>query len=296
MVKNDSIFIDNKIKPDALSRNVLHRRAYAYIGNNSLNVTNIEYTGAKVPQQLYGFKIAHISDLHNHDFGGRQSRLIRLVKKERPDIITVTGDLIDRRRTDIKTAMDFIRGAVNLAPVYFVTGNHEIKSRRCKELFAQLKEAGVNMLDAKSVAINQEGGCIRLFGLPDISYYGYETAAEKEKAKLRLQSALKDLTAGHESSLNILLTHRPELIRLFSGCGIDIVLSGHAHGGQMRLPFLGGLYAPGQGVLPKYTSGMYHKYGMALVVSRGLGNSLFPLRIFDPPEVVMLKLKTSTNM
>jgi predicted MPP superfamily phosphohydrolase len=291
MVKNDSIFIDNKIKHNARSRNVLHGRAYPVIGNNSLNVTNIEYAGAKVPQQLYGFKIAHISDLHNHGFGERQSRLIGQIKKERPDIITVTGDLIDRRRTDIKTAMDFIRGAISIAPVYYVTGNHEIKSGRCKELFTLLNEAGVNLLDTRSVTINLGGGCITLFGLPDISYYGYESAAEKEKAKLRLQSALKGLTAGHESSLNILLTHRPELIRLFSGCGIDIVLSGHAHGGQMRLPLLGGLYAPGQGVLPKYTSGMYHKHGMALVVSRGLGNSLFPLRIFDPPEVVMLTLK-----
>lgn len=295
MIKNESSFSNNKTNTGTQCRNVFHGRAYPNIGNNSLTVTNIEYTGAKVSQQLCGFKLAHISDLHNHSFGDRQSRLIGLIKKERPDIITITGDLIDRRRTNIKTAMDFIREAVSVAPVYYVTGNHEIKSGCYKELSHLLKEAGVNMLDNRSMIINQIGGYIGLFGLPDISYYGYESAAEKEKAKLRLKHALKGLTSGHESSLNILLTHRPELLSLFSGCGIDIVMSGHAHGGQMRLPLLGGLYAPGQGVLPKYTSGMYHKYGMALVVSRGLGNSLFPLRIFDPPEVVMFTLKTSNQ-
>lgn len=274
------------------SRNAFHGRAYPYIGNDSIFVANIEYAGAKVSNELYGFKAAHISDLHNHGFGEAQSRLSGLIKKERPDIIAVTGDLIDRRRTDIGIAMDFIREAVKTAPVYYVTGNHEIKSNAGKELSGLLKEAGVCMLDNKCEVIKRGGSEIRLFGLPDIASLGYETAAERAQAKQRLNQMLKHMTSGHENSLNVLLTHRPELIDLFSGCGIDVVLSGHAHGGQMRLPFIGGLYAPGQGVFPKYTSGMYHKGDMALVVSRGLGNSLFPLRIFNPPEVVILTLKS----
>jgi predicted MPP superfamily phosphohydrolase len=290
--KNKGNFSNKEISPAARCRNILHGRAYPYIGNNSISVTNIEYAGANVSKDFYGFKIVHISDLHNQSFGEGQSTLISFVKREHPDIIIVTGDLIDRRRTDIGVAMDFIRQAVNLAPVYYVTGNHEAKSTSYRELSGLLHNAGVHMLDNRYESIKRNESGIRLIGLPDISHFGYDTAEAKAKAKARLLHMLKGLTGGGTGSLNILLTHRPELFGLFSGHGVDIVLSGHAHGGQMRLPFIGGLYAPGQGIFPKYTSGIYRKGDMSLVLSRGLGNSLFPLRIFNPPEVVVLTLKS----
>lgn len=272
-------------------RNPYHGRAYLSIGNNSISVTRLEYRSAKIDEDLSGFKIVHVSDLHNHKFGDNQYKLINRIREEHPDIIVVTGDLIDRRRIDINIAMAFIREAVKAAPVFYVTGNHEIKSSEYKELYLQLKTSGAAVMDNESKTMKYGGGGFELIGLRDASSFCSDPNTFDAPAKEKILNKLKNLTNNKSSRLNVLLTHRPELIDIYSKCGADLVFSGHAHGGQMRLPFLGGLYAPGQGIPPKYTSGMYICGSTALVVSRGLGNSLFPLRIFNPPEIVALTLK-----
>ncbi len=270
-------------------RNHNHRRAYLSIGNNSLTVTKIEYSNPKIETGLDGFKIVHISDLHNHRFGASQSKLVLAVWEQRPDIIVVTGDSIDRRRTDIKAAMEFYDQAVMIAPVCFVTGNHEELSGRYDEFKTRLISAGVCILENRLVTLNHKGSLIKLIGLSDACSFGFVTKLEAPKALSSIRNTLKDLTIG-DSCFSILLTHRPEFIDIYSECGVDLVLSGHAHGGQVRLPFIGGLFAPGQGVFPRYTSGIYYAGKTAMVVSRGLGNSIFPLRMFNPPDIVSLTL------
>lgn len=291
MIYRNKNNLSENIFSDLKYRNALHRRAYPSIGNNSVSIANIVYMSTKVSNDLYGFKIAHISDLHNHDFGDGHSKIISLIRRERPDIIAITGDLIDRRRTDIDTAMAFIDLAVNIAPVYYVTGNHEIKSDSYRELYSKLKNTEVIVLENESIKIKYYGEEFNLIGLHDVSSFACDPNVIDADAKYKLKTTLKSLISGDSSCLNVLLSHRPELIDLYAECGADVVLSGHAHGGQARLPLLGGLYAPEQGILPKYTSGLYKRGNTSLIVSRGLGNSLFPLRIFNPPEVVIITLK-----
>lgn len=269
------------------SHNLYHRRAYASIGNNSLKTTRIEYSCA-IDKRLSGFKIVHLSDLHNHRFGESQSKLVFAVREEKPDIIALTGDMIDRRRTDIDAAMEFIDKAAEIAPVYFVTGNHEELSRRYQEFSNRLLSSGVTVLDSSAANLDHNGAAFSLIGIADAVSFGYDSKNDSQAAG-RLRQTIKALS-DKATHFKILLTHRPELIDIYSQCGIDLVICGHAHGGQARLPFIGGLLAPGQGMFPKYTSGLYHVKNTAMAVSRGLGNSTFPLRIFNPPEIISLTL------
>ncbi len=270
--------------------NTYHGRAYLSIGNNAIYVTRLEYCSEKAGG-LSGYKIIHISDLHNHEFGDGQYNLLCCVKNERPNIIVVTGDLIDKRRIDIKIAASFIKEAVKTAPVYYVTGNHEIRSDKYTELSLKLKLAGAVVMDNDSITIKHSSGEFELIGLKDASSFCFDPDTVDASAKEKIEDTLKRNVNLESPRLKILLTHRPEFIDIYSKCGIDIVFSGHAHGGQVRLPFIGGLFAPGQGVFPQYTSGMYTFGNTSMIVSRGLGNSLFPLRIFNPPEVVAITLK-----
>ena len=263
---------------------------YRSIGNSRLTVSAYEYRSAKVPKSFSGFKILQVSDLHNRTFGEGQRGLVSAVEEQAPDIIAVTGDLVDRRHTDIFSAFCFIRKAVSLRPVYFVTGNHEEMSGHADRLIRVLSAAGVNVLDARRETIRRGADAIRIAGIPDPSRYGVDSGVVRADVRQIIKELLKSVLGGATGALNILLAHRPELADIYSECGADIALCGHVHGGQIRLPYLGGLYSPGQGLFPRLSAGITPHGGTALVISRGLGNSLFPLRVFNPPELVVVKL------
>ena len=248
--------------------------------SEKIALTQINYTNKRLPSQFDGFRILHISDLHNVLFGPGQSYLLRRTREAAPDIIAVTGDLIDRRRTDIDAAMNYISRAVHIAPVYFVTGNHEMLSGRYTELSERLAECGVTILDDRCVEIERVGSRIAVAGVID----------PVQRHPEEYEHALEALYRGTSVDFKILLAHKPRL-STYSRYDIDLALCGHAHGGQWRLPFIGGLYAPEQGVFPKFTSGMYKENGTAMIVSRGLGNSVFPIRMFNGPELVVVTLK-----
>jgi uncharacterized protein len=249
---------------------------FFYWQNNDVVVTKYDYTNTEIPVDFDGFKILQVSDLHNKEFGKDQEVLVSLTKKIAPDIIVVTGDLIDSNHTDIKAAMDYISQAVLIAPVYFVTGNHEIWSEQYTVLAVELVKYGVNILDNKSIILTKNGAEISLIGLPD----GDVISKESETV---FDSAGKIFC--------ILLSHRPELLNEYAQENVDLVFAGHAHGGQFRIPFLGGLFAPNQGLFPKYTSGVYTNADTTMIVSRGLGNSVIPVRVFNRPELVVVTLR-----
>lgn len=235
------------------------------------------------------FTIAQVSDLHNAEFGGGNRELLAILEEAEPDLIAITGDLIDSRRTDPAPALAFLEGAVELAPVCYVTGNHEFRAYDAyQDLKSQMEELGVIVLENESMVLEEVP--LRVIGLDDPSF-GVRSDPSATPEQI-LQGALTALApqAGEEDLRTVLLAHRPEYVELYAQHGADLVLSGHAHGGQVRLPGVGGLYAPGQGFLPEYTSGLYQIGGTSLVVSRGLGNSLFPLRVNNRPEVVLVKL------
>lgn len=277
-----------KIKKLIIGIGVICILLFLYWGNNSIEITKFVYISPKVPKEFDGFVIAQISDLHNKKFGKKQSILLDKLKSTSPDVILVTGDLIDSRRYDINTAMDFINGAIQIAPIYYVSGNHEARSNQYVTIKKELTSAGVKILDNDISKITIGLSSIHLLGLIDPAFYLSDQSIKVDRSFNQL---LEQWSVNEE--FQILLSHRPELLELYETYKIDMVFSGHAHGGQIRLPFLGGLIAPNQGLFPKYTSGRHDKGNTSMYVSRGLGNSIIPLRIFNRPELVTVTLRSN---
>lgn len=257
--------------------------AYLIWGNTSLQTTVYEVNLLVNDENLDGFTIVQISDLHNAEFGKEQSRLIEEIRKQEPDIIAVTGDLIDSSHTNVETAMTFIEDAVLIAPVYYVTGNHEgwVESLVYEKLKIRMLEAGVHILEDESEVLLYENTSLNIVGVQDPDMPGNNVVLTKNTI-----NDLLEQTEGY----TVLLSHRPELFDKYVEGGADLVLSGHAHGGQFRIPFIGGVVAPDQGLFPKYTEGIFTENGTTMVVSRGLGNSVVPVRINNRPEIVVVRL------
>lgn len=251
--------------------------------NSSPAATQVTVASGALPEAFEGFKIAHVSDLHNAVFGRKNEKLLSLIRAAKPDIIAITGDLIDSRHTDIDSALAFVEAAAEIAPVYYVTGNHESRLD-FDEIEPRLIAAGARVLRNEAKDIGRGGERIRLAGIDDPSFIRTGGTAEERAA-----AELEQLGDGG-GTFTVLLAHRPELVEVYAEYGAGLVLSGHAHGGQVRLPLLGGLYAPGQGLLPEYDSGLYSLGETQMVVSRGLGNSVAPLRVNNRPELVIVTL------
>ena len=251
--------------------------------NSSPAATQVAVASGALPEAFEGFKIAHVSDLHNAVFGRENEKLLSLIRAAEPDIIAITGDLIDSRHTDIDSALAFVEAAAEIAPVYYVTGNHESRLD-FDEIEPRLIAAGARVLRNEAEDIGRGGERIRLAGIDDPSFIRTGGTAEERAA-----AELEQLGDGG-GTFTVLLAHRPELVEVYAEYGAGLVLSGHAHGGQVRLPLLGGLYAPGQGLLPEYDSGLYSLGETQMVVSRGLGNSVAPLRVNNRPELVIVTL------
>lgn len=251
--------------------------------NSSPAATQVAVASGALPGAFEGFKIAHVSDLHNAVFGRENEKLLSLIRAAEPDIIAITGDLIDSRHTDIDSALAFVEAAAEIAPVYYVTGNHESRLD-FDAIEPRLIAAGARVLRNEAEYIEHGGERIRLAGIDDPSFIRTGGTAEERAA-----AELEQLGDGG-GTFTVLLAHRPELVEVYAEYGAGLVLSGHAHGGQVRLPLLGGLYAPGQGLLPEYDSGLYSLGETQMVVSRGLGNSVAPLRVNNRPELVIVTL------
>ncbi len=260
---------------------------YSHFENTVIEVTKYTVKSERLPNSFDGYKIVQVSDLHSADFGNGHNGLINKIRACKPDIIVVTGDLCatDKQR-NIDSAVLFMKKAINVAPVYYITGNHEAALEKYMILVTRIEELGVTILNDDEVTITVGGDSIKLLGVCDPSFEG--GSIEKEKSVMRKKL---DRLAPDGYVYTILLSHRPEFLSVYSEYNIDLVFSGHAHGGQIRLPFIGGLYAPNQGVFPKYTSGVHEKNGTTLVISRGIGNSSFPFRINNNPELICVTLK-----
>ena len=256
-------------------------------GNTALMTNAVAISSSRIPAAFSGFRIAQVSDLHNAEFGKNNAELLKLLSESKPDIIVITGDLIDANHTDVGIALGFAQESVRIAPTYYVTGNHEVASQQYDTLKAGLEEAGIIVLEDEAISLEQGGETISLIGLadPDFTVKG-EMFGE---APVMVSAKLKNLNDG-EGKYTIMLSHRPELFETYVNCGIDLVFAGHAHGGQFRLPFIGGVIAPNQGLFPKYDAGLYTDGGTNMVVSRGIGNSIIPLLFNNRPEIVLVEL------
>ena len=247
--------------------------------NTAVQINEWTVESHQIPEAFDGFRIAQISDLHNAQFGHDNERLLERLMRAEPDIIVFTGDLIDSRNTQVDVALDFVEMAVGIAPCYYVSGNHESRTGQWLALRQGLLEAGVRVLEDEAAMLERDGESVVIAGLQDPDFGG------------DFYGALGSVTAGE--GYTILLSHRPERMDAYAACGADLVFSGHAHGGQIRIPFVGGVVAPHQGWFPEFDSGLFRLGDTVMLVSRGLGNSIIPLRINNRPEIILAMLKAS---
>ena len=250
-------------------------------GNSSLVTTEYTIASPALPEAFRGLRIVQLSDLHNAEFGNHNRRLLEAVSAAEPDLIFLTGDLLDSRRTDRAVALEFVREVIKIAPVYYSLGNHEGRIPEVYEPFEEeLRKLGVQVLRNEVAVLEREGQQLYIAGIDDPEFF------PSREAFLDCLNLLCD-----DEGYTLLLSHRPELFRDYCDAGAELVFSGHAHGGQFRLPWVGGLYAPHQGALPEYDAGLFSQDSTNLIVSRGLGNSIFPFRLFNRPEIVVAVLE-----
>ena len=255
-------------------------------GNTALELNTYTVGSKELPDAFDGYRIAQVSDLHNAEFGDRNQRLLEMLWEAEPDIIAMTGDLIDSQKTDLAVALAFAKEAAQIAPCYYVPGNHEARVSEYPELKAGLENAGVTVLDDAQVKIETSGESITVIGVNDPSFHADYLTSDAAVMDRKLSEL-----SSEDAGFAILLSHRPELFDTYVAHDMDLVLSGHAHGGQFRLPLIGGLIAPNQGLFPKYDDGLYSEGNTNMIVSRGLGNSIIPFRFNNRPEVVLIELK-----
>lgn len=235
-----------------------------------------------LPKAFDGFSILHLSDLH---FGSESMarRKALSLKFGRPDLIAVTGDLLDCYTPEyLQAAGEWMERACRIAPVYYVPGNHEAKDlKHYPQVQKVLAQAGATLLENRGVLLPRGEESIGLLGIRDPRFF---------EGEQDFSAALGKLSQG-KPGFSILLSHRPERLAQYAKEAFSLVLSGHAHGGQVRLPGIPGLYAPNQGLFPQYTSGLYRREATQMIVSRGIGNSLHCPRLLDFPEAATIVLR-----
>lgn len=254
--------------------------------NTALQVTRYEIVDNKIPENFNNYRIIQISDFHNTISKKLSSELVEKIKEQEPNIIVVTGDLIDSRKTDINVAINFLKVIKDIAPIYYVTGNHEARLTEYKKLKEEMNNLGINVLENQYIELQKNDSSLNLIGVNDPSFANEFGVEDSEIIKSEINILDYD-----ENIYTILLSHRPELFNTYVSENINLIFSGHAHGGQIRIPFIGGIVAPNQGLFPKYTSGKYEEKNTTMIVSRGIGNSIIPFRINNRPELIVVELK-----
>ena len=251
---------------------------YIIIGfYNPLVVTNYTYTSSKIPESFDGYRILQISDFHCQDFGAQESDLIKAIRDANPDIIVFTGDSIDDEHS-IDNYAHLLEGIHDLAPLYYINGNHEYdKLAPLAESLTLHEKYGVVDLNDASVILTRENDSILLSGLD---------------FRKTMQNLRNDITYANTSYFNILLYHGTDKFDGIAPYNYDLVLSGHTHGGIVCLPFIGGIITNQKELFPKYDSGIFTVGHSTMISSRGLGDAAVP-RFHNPREVVCITLHSS---
>ncbi|GLC90166.1 metallophosphoesterase [Lysinibacillus piscis] len=253
---------------------------FLYANNHWIVVNEHVFESDKVPASFDGLRIVQVSDLHDALFGDGQQKLVAKVEAAKPDLIFITGDVVDSNRYKLEQSIQAVKGLVALADVYYVLGNHEVATNKVDEIYEALSSLGVHVMANESTVLERNGERLAIVGIED-PLMGRNTS-----------EMLTEATVGvSQDMFKLLLAHRPEVFSTYVEHGVDLAFTGHAHGGQVRIPGIGGLIAPGQGLFPVYTAGIYEEKATKMVVSRGLGNSVMPFRIFNRPEIVVVELK-----
>lgn len=248
-------------------------------GNYTLSTEEYTFTSRRLPEGWDGARIVVLSDLHGRRFGRDNSRLLEAVRKARPDIIALVGDLVDEW-SGTEYLRPLLRGLTAMAPTYFVSGNHEWAAGKMQETAALLADCGVTYLSNTFVTLERNGGAIAMAGIDDPNGFADQKTP---------QEVARDVRDAIGNGFWLLLAHRNTHFETdYAALGADLTLSGHGHGGLWRLPFTDGLLGNGGALLPSYTNGFYTCRGADVFVSRGLGGMV---RLFNRPEVAVLTLR-----
>ena len=256
---------------------------FVYWDNTALRTDSLTYTSTALPAEFDGLRIVQLSDLHNREFGKNNQRLYAAVKQAAPDLIFLTGDLVDEyAEAPIPYAKAVGKALSAIAPTYYVTGNHEWAhgNAAVEELKTALRESGVTVLSNQFVPLERNGQTIFIAGIDDPNGYADQKTP---------QQVAREVRDAAPEGFWLLLAHRNNLFESeYAALGADLTLSGHGHGGLWRLPFTDGLLGSGGTLLPSYTNGFYTCRGAEVFVSRGLGGMV---RLFNRPEVAVLTLR-----
>ncbi len=267
--------------------------AEAVISNHCLKTTRINVTDRKIPSDFDGYKIVQLSDLHSKSFGAGNYRLIKKIKKESPDIIVLTGDMINSYDDFDSVFHCLAVELTKIAPVYFVVGNHELQltSNRREDLMHFLSSHNIHILDNEAVKLKRNDSSIMLYGLWfNLRYYSHFIKGKKPY-EFSSETMDKLLGVSDNALFNLLLTHDPSYFETYAAWGANLTLSGHIHGGMVRLPFKGGMLSPHWELFPQYCAGLYrHDENHAMFVHSGLSGGYFGLRYFNRPGIAVITL------
>lgn len=255
-----------------------------------LQVTETEVALSRLPEGFDGLRIVHLSDLHGHEYGENSQTLLDKVAEQKPDLIVMTGDMIDQEG-QLTMIPALARGLADIAPTYYVTGNHEwaLGSSVTLRLKGILEQCGVTVLSNQYEVLERNGSWLVLAGVDDPNGFADQTTPEELYAAIQAQ---------YPSVFTMLLAHRNDHFDQYAAAGYDLVLSGHGHGGIVRLPFTDGLLGTNRRLFPTWTAGVYTLGDSTLFVSRGLGNNTVPMpgfRLFNRPDLAVLVLSTGES-
>lgn len=243
-----------------------------------ITVVDYELTHPNIDSTI---AVALIADLHSCDYGDGQQEIMDALSLQKPDIVLLSGDIVDDVLPQDK-AKEFLDAVSKRYPTYYVTGNHEVWSGEVDKIKVMVADYGITVLEGNCVPVEIKGQTINICGVDD-----------PESGELAFTQQLEQCNENLSDDIfSILMTHRPERVEIYQQYDFDLVVAGHAHGGQWRIPFiLNGLLAPNQGFFPKYAGGLYQFDDQAMVVSRGLAKESTRIpRIFNRPEIVMITL------
>jgi len=258
--------------------------------NRHLVISNYKINDPRWPATINGWRLVQLSDIHNQATEGPgNNKIINSVQKLQPDIITITGDLFDGDRTNIPNNLQLVKRLTSIAPVYVILGNHEFANDDYIRLIQLVEEAGARVIRNELVTINDKNTPIMIIGLDDPAAWGWPLSY-KAQTQLTAQTLNKIMTSPEFDSTapRLILAHRPELWSQYLLANPLIILSGHTHGGQIRLPLIGAIYVPNQPLLAQYDEGIFAIANSYLIISRGLGNSFINCRFNNYPEIITI--------
>lgn len=283
----DYTLISNEVRQDKIMKKLISVLfllilVYFLLGfYDELQISNYSYWNTDLPKEFDDYRIVFISDLHCKEVGKEQYKLIQAIASCNPDMVVFTGDMIDGSHKDLSPIKDLLAGLSGKYPMYAVTGNHERDNLlKYEELLKYYEEYGVYFLDNDHLTISREGAHLGIYG---ISY------RDRYYIKKGIKTPNKNI-----NNFNILLYHDATVFSEISLYGYNLVLSGHTHGGIIRLPFLGGVINNDGTLFPEFDGGMFSMNGSSMIVNRGVGDSEFP-RFYNRPELVCITLKTGNN-